>query len=331
MVDAKVQEVGCGCYAWLRLPGGWGETNIGLVVGDGASLLIDTPFDQRLAREMLTAFEHHVDGAPISTVVNTHSDQDHWWGNAALPRAEIISSAAAARQMRRESSPRELGALLNLAAAFTLVPGRAGRLGRYVSDCFDFVQIEGVTPRFPDRTFTTSTSEIVGGRTVEVLDLGGAHTVSDSVAFVPDARVVFCGDLLFAHVTPITWHGPVSVWTTALETLMGMEADVFVPGHGPVGTRADLEALHSYWTWLSTAVTDLKQAGIGITEMTRRLVNAPEFRAYADWPSPERLYVNVVSIERHLDGKGPVPGTPLHRIRGFDGIACLAHHMEHAR
>jgi len=330
MTWTEVREVGRGCYAWLRLPGDWGETNIGLVVGDGASLLIDTPFDQHLAREMLGAFEPHARRSPISTVINTHSDLDHWWGNAELPRAEIVASAAAAEQMRRESGPRELGTMLNMAAAIGRVPGRVGRIGRYVGGSFKSLHVDEVNPRLPDRTFTGSMTERIGGRDVVVLDLGGAHTVSDSVVFVPDARVVYCGDLLFSQVTPITWHGPVSVWTAALETLMALDADVFVAGHGPIGTRADLKALHGYWTWLSAAVTDHKQAGVGIVEMTHRLIATPEFRAYADWPSPERLHVNVLSIDRHLDGKGPVPESPLHRIKGFDGIACLAHHLGHA-
>jgi hypothetical protein len=46
----ELVEVGRGCRAWMRLPGGCGETNIGLVAGDGASLLIDTPWDRRLTR-----------------------------------------------------------------------------------------------------------------------------------------------------------------------------------------------------------------------------------------------------------------------------------------
>ena len=63
-LPARVQEVARGCYVWLRLPGGWGETNIGLVVGDGASLLIDTPWDLRLTGLMLEAFAPQIERRP---------------------------------------------------------------------------------------------------------------------------------------------------------------------------------------------------------------------------------------------------------------------------
>lgn len=58
-----------------------GESNSGLVIGDGASLLIDTLWDPRLTRRMLAAMAELIAEAPIETLVNTHSDGDHWWGN----------------------------------------------------------------------------------------------------------------------------------------------------------------------------------------------------------------------------------------------------------
>jgi cyclase len=76
--------------------------------------------------------------------------------------------------------------------------------------------LEQGTPRFPDRTFTGRRTEVLGGREIEPIEYGAAHTASDSVVFVPDARVVYTGDLLFAGVTPVMWHGPVSGWLAAL-------------------------------------------------------------------------------------------------------------------
>src|SRR5205807_403974 len=68
---------------------------------DGASLLVDTLWDERLAQQMLDAMAPLVADAPIRTVVNTHSDGDHWWGNARVPAdAEIVTSNAALQIMR---------------------------------------------------------------------------------------------------------------------------------------------------------------------------------------------------------------------------------------
>jgi glyoxylase-like metal-dependent hydrolase (beta-lactamase superfamily II) len=139
--------------------------------------------------------------------------------------------------------------------------------------------------------------------------------------------VAFTGDLLFAHVTPVMWHGPLARWLAALDAMMALEADVYVPGHGPVSGRAELQALHDYWTWLRDAVHVHKSAGRGPLEIAKLLTGTREFDAFRVWENPERLYVNVATIDRDLDGKGPTPTNPIARIRTFDGIACLSQRL----
>lgn len=320
-------DVAPGCWVWMRLPGGWGQTNIGLVRGDGASLLIDTPWDRPLTHAMLAAFAEAAGSAPIELLFNTHPDPDHWWGNSEVPGAEVLASAAAAEAMRAEATPERLLGLARLAGLTARLPGRPGRTGRYVAGMLSPFDLGDVHLRLPDRTFTGSREETVGGRTVCFVDLGASHTASDSVVLVPDARVVYTGDLLFNHVTPVTWHGPVTSWLEALRAILALDADVFVPGHGPLGTRADLHTLEAYWTWVSASVADQRQAGHAPMEICDRLIRTPEFAAYASWEHPERLYVNVATIDRQLAGKGSIPADPLARGRAFDGVATLCHRL----
>ena len=87
------QELGEGCVAYLQPDGGWGWSNAGLVVGDGASLLIDTLFDLELTAEMLGSFAPHTRSAPITTLLNTHANGDHCYGNQLVDGAEIIASS----------------------------------------------------------------------------------------------------------------------------------------------------------------------------------------------------------------------------------------------
>ena len=89
--------MGSGIHAWLQPNGALGESNACLVVGDGASLLVDTLWDPRLTRRMLAAMAPLIADAPITTLVNTHSDADHWWGN---------QEVAAARDRRDRGSGR---------------------------------------------------------------------------------------------------------------------------------------------------------------------------------------------------------------------------------
>ena len=74
-----------------------GESNAALVAGDGASLPVDTLWDPPLTRRMLAAMAPLLADAPIVTLVNSHSDGDHWWGNQEVAGAEIAATQAVER------------------------------------------------------------------------------------------------------------------------------------------------------------------------------------------------------------------------------------------
>ena len=101
-------EVAPGVHAWLQPNGLLGESNACLVSGDGASLLVDTLWDPPLTRRMLAAMAPLTGQAPIATLVNSHSDGDHWWGNQELTGAEIVATEAAAAVMAEQSPAHRL-------------------------------------------------------------------------------------------------------------------------------------------------------------------------------------------------------------------------------
>src|SRR5436305_10868774 len=103
---AGLESLGDGVYAWLQPNGELGESNAGLVAGEGESLLIDTLWDTRLTRRMLDAMRPHTADAPIRRLVNTHGDPDHCWGNQLLSGAEIIATRAGAADMLGEAPAR---------------------------------------------------------------------------------------------------------------------------------------------------------------------------------------------------------------------------------
>ena len=183
-----LHELGDGCHAFLQPDGGWGWSNAGLISGDGASLLVDTLFDLRLTAEMLDAMGPLTSQAPPASLVNTHANGDHCYGNseaaARFDGLEIISSTAAADEMT-EVPPAML-------AALNSAPGEVGELFR---SFFGEFQFDGIDLTLPDHTFDGRLTIEVGGRAVELIEVGPAHTRGDVLVHVPDDGVVFTGDI----------------------------------------------------------------------------------------------------------------------------------------
>jgi len=284
-------ELGDACYAYLQPDGSWGWSNAGLVMGDGVSLLVDTLFDLKLTAEMLTAMQPVTRVAPIATLVNTHANGDHCYGNELVEGAEIIASAATAHEMT-EVPPAML-------AALNQAEGEVGALFRHFFGAFEF---DGITVTMPTRTFEGRLDVDVAGRAVELIEVGPAHTRGDTIAYVPDARTVYTGDILFIGGTPIVWAGPLSNWVAACDLMLGMDVDVVVPGHGPVTDKAGVAAVRDYLSFVDEAATARHAAGIDAWEAARQIaaeVGAKE--EFRGWSEFGRISVNVDTAYRSLD------------------------------
>src|SRR5579872_486056 len=95
-----LHELGDGLYAYLQPDGGWGWSNAGLVVDGECTLLVDTLFDLQLTAEMLRTLRAAVPAAArIDTLVNTHANGDHCYGNQLLAQARIVASERTAAEM----------------------------------------------------------------------------------------------------------------------------------------------------------------------------------------------------------------------------------------
>jgi glyoxylase-like metal-dependent hydrolase (beta-lactamase superfamily II) len=284
-------EVGEGCLAYLQGDGGWGWSNAGLVVGDGASLLVDTLFDLRITQRMLDALADHTLPAPISTVVNTHANGDHCFGNELVGDAQIVASAATAREMAAVPP--------SMLAALTQAPGDVGELFRSFFGDFEF---DGIEPRLPDRTFAGRLELDVGGRIVELIEVGPAHTAGDTIAVVADAGVVYTGDILFIGGTPIVWAGPLSNWVEACDLMLGMDVDRVVPGHGPVTDKSGIIAVRDYLVFVDAEATARHDAGFDAFDAARDIgqaIGASE--RFGELGEFGRIAVNVETVYRQLD------------------------------
>jgi len=223
-----LHEVADGVFAWLQPDGGWGWSNAGLLATDGGSLLVDTLFDLELTRTMLDAMAPITDTRPIGTLVNTHANGDHCYGNSLVTDAEVVTTEAAAREM---------GAVPPSALVALLQADMGEVANDYVQQAFGSFTFEGITVPEPTRTFTGRLEIEIGGIQVHLEQVGPAHTAGDLLVHLPDASTVFTGDILFVMGTPIIWDGPVANWVAACDRIIDLDCDVIIPGHGPAHRR----------------------------------------------------------------------------------------------
>ena len=287
-------------------------------------MLVDTLWDHPLTEAMLRAMGPLLVSAPLTRVLNTHSDGDHWWGNAVVPaEAEIVAGATTVAAMHRDISPRALARLTGLFRLGGRLPGRVGAPLREGAGRFAPFDFASVRLRYPDRTFTGRETFDVGGRELRAIEVGPAHTPGDTIVHVLDVGVVFAADVLFIGVTPIMWTGPAENWIAATDLLLGLDAEIYVPGHGPPGSRADVARMRDYWVWLRDRAGEQHRRGNSPGVAARELLAGDDY-AWGDWDEPERIIVSLDAIYRGLEGRSPVAPRGPARIRLMRQIAELA-------
>ncbi len=319
-----------GIYAWMVPNGSWGESNAGLIVGDGAALLVDTLWDVVTTRAMLTGMESITATTPITTVVNTHADGDHWWGNELLPDAEFITSVASLHEMAstKPQSLIMLGRIGKLLSLLGFVPG-AGPVGHWFQQMVAPYAFEEITPTLPTRTFSGEMTLDIGGREIQLIEVGPAHTHGDLMVYVPDAKILFSADVLFIGSTPVMWAGPTQNWIAALDRIMALDVTAIVPGHGPIIDKSGVQPVKDYLLFVQAEVEKRHQAGLAPQEAARNIAQSDGFQRFAGWNSPERLITTTHTIYRHLNGRSGDPGIP-ELMNILRKQALLAHRLPDA-
>lgn len=306
-----LHEVGEGCFAYLQPDGGWGYSNAGLVVGDEASLLVDTLFDLKLTAAMLNSMKQATETAPISTVVNTHANGDHCYGNQLVEGANIVASSATAREMT-EVPP-------SMLAALNKAPGEVGDLFRSFFGDFEF---DGIDLSLPTQTFDKRLDLNIGGREVQLIEVGPAHTAGDTIAYVPSTGSVFTGDILFIGGAPIVWAGPLQNWIAACDLIIGLEATVVVPGHGPLTDNVGVREVRDYLSYVLNEATERQAQGMDAFDAAKEICKnmmGDTSKSFAGWKEFGRISVNVDTVYRTLDPQHQSPNV----VEQFARMAAL--------
>ncbi|MBN2469198.1 MAG: MBL fold metallo-hydrolase, partial [Anaerolineae bacterium] len=267
-------------------------------LGNG-TLIFDTLLTPRAA-EALRATAVELTGKPIRWVVNSHYHNDHIRGNQVFVQEAAILTTAQTRALITSAGVEELdadtahaannAANLKQALAEATSPAEQARITFWL-DYYRAIaeSLDTLVLTLPNITFERELHLHGPHRTVVLRGDGGGHTASDAVLIVPDARVAFLGDLLFVACHPFLADGNPLTWLATLKQLQSLDVDVFVPGHGPVGTRADLAAMIDYLETCIARSQTLVQAGRTADEAAADAIPAQ----FADWLFPQFFASNM--------------------------------------
>jgi len=208
-------EIGPGCYAFTAE----GDPNSGVIVGDDSVMVIDAQATPAMAQQVIERVREVTD-RPIRHLVLSHYHAVRVLGAAAYRADEILASDATRAlivERGKEDWESEYGRFPRLFQAAETIPGLT----------------------WPTMTFPERMTLHLGRRRVELMHLGRGHTAGDIVAWVPDCRVMFAGDLVEYKSACYCGDAHFADWPDTLDELEAYEAEALVPGRGDALTSAD--------------------------------------------------------------------------------------------
>lgn len=283
-----LKQLGPGVYAAIDGPDHKAGSNAGFVIGDDGVLVVDAFFNLDAARALVGEI-HRLTPKPIRYVVNTHYHVDHTGGDQAMRDAgAVIIAHRNVRGWVRTNNINLLGDRITpeMKAAIQALP-------------------------LPDVTTDKGLTVWLGARKVVVRTVLG-HTGGDLTIFVPDAKVLFTGDMLWRKIPPNLIDGSVMEWSATdadFEHMPDAAHMTYVPGHGDVANVKDVEDFRSYLLDLRKLVTEGRKAGLKGDALATEV--GPKLKAlHPGWTISDRAVAfEVRYMDEELAGtkKRPVP------------------------
>ena len=267
-----IEEVSKGIYAYLQLDGSWFLNNAGCIVGEKTVTVVDSTGTEARARAWHAAIRR-VTEKPVSTLIDTHAHGDHTYGNFMFAESAIIASEVCRKEIIASGT-----------GAFALFP------------MVDFGECP-VTP--PTVTFEDKLSVYVDDLKIELQFMAPAHTTTDIVAWIPERKLLFSGDLIFNGGTPFALAGSIGGWLEALDRNEALGPETIVPGHGPVAGPGVIQEVRDYLLFIQETAKRGLEAGTPPLELAQSL-DLGKFDSLHD---KERLVPNLHRAYSELRGE----------------------------
>jgi len=201
-------QIGEGLYAFTAQ----GDPNSGVIIGDDSVMIVEAQATPRLAQKVIDCVRSVTD-KPITHLVLTHYHAVRVLGASAYNAPQIIMSDTA-RSMVAERGQEDWDS----------------EFQRFPRLFEGHESIPGLT--WPTTTFSEAMTVYLGNRRVDIRHLGRAHTAGDAVIHVPDANVMFTGDIVEYHSACYCGDGHFADWGGTLDAIKAYEVDAIAPGRG---------------------------------------------------------------------------------------------------
>jgi glyoxylase-like metal-dependent hydrolase (beta-lactamase superfamily II) len=281
--NTGLQRLAPDLYAFIR-EGGDGVdnaslSNAGLIVGPDNAMIIDALGPPVHAKEFRAAVLRTTN-KPVTRLVNTHHHRDHTNGDYLWQPAEIVMTPVMRELVLAQGIP---------AHPYDTRPDwQAG-----VSEL-------KLAP--PTTVITGETTYYYGDREVRLLLPGPGHTAGDIMVYLPREKILFTGDIAFFKATPATFAASIGPWLKTIDRIMAMDVDIIVPGHGPVGGKAELAEARDY---LKLLVNEIRR-GYNAGKRPAEAAADVDLGRFANWGNPERIPAAAVRLYLEWNGTAPL-------------------------
>jgi glyoxylase-like metal-dependent hydrolase (beta-lactamase superfamily II) len=288
--DFQIVRVADGVYAAIAKSGGLASGNAGFVIGNDGVLIFDT-FGTPVAIEELITEIQALTKAPIKFAVNSHYHLDHTGGNQVLVARGVPIIAhdnvmiwQTTKNKRFLPAPevlakRKADAATQLAETPADQADKRAGLERTIRRLDALMAIKLTNPT---RTFKSGTMTLDLGKRKVILATLPGHTGGDVFAYVPDANVVFTGDLGWSKTLPNLVDATVNDWIPTLDQMLKQYPTArYIPGHGNVADTADIRSFRDYLDDLRTRVKQGIAGGLTVDQAKQQLTLPEKYKSFA--------------------------------------------------
>ena len=271
-----LHEVVTGVWAAEADLAGASVGNAAIIDAGGKTIIVDTFMTEVAARELRRVSEE-LTGNQVYLAVNSHWHADHTSGNQVFADVPIVSTRETMERLLEEMTPKGLAAWqaeieTSIASLQDSADG-GGKAAKQLEQLHHFKNSADIFELTLPDLLIDGQLVVEGERRVEIETRGKGHTVSDTMIWLPEERLVITGDLCWNGIHPRMHDGFPGAWAEYVEALLALEPQHVIPGHGKPGDAGALRDLPEYFRTVEILIDEVR-AGTDPTGIPAPAVSA---------------------------------------------------------